>query len=85
MGLLPRGVRWGDLPESKEPAWLGVGFLTAEAGGVILLVSLILGGVGVSRLRAGRGAGLLKTTLVLSLILLAAHVVAAWAIAGKPD
>jgi hypothetical protein len=49
------------------------------------LISLIVGGIGVYRLREGKGAGLLKATLVLALILLAAYVVAAWAMAGKPD
>jgi hypothetical protein len=77
---------WDELPEGiDEPGWLGVGIITADLGGLILAVSLVVGGFGVYRLREGRGAGLLKATLVLSLILLAAYVVAAWAMAGKPD
>jgi hypothetical protein len=67
------------------PTWLNIGFILADAGGLILLVSLIVGGVGVRRLRAGQGATLLKTTLVLSVVLLAAYVVAVWAMAGKPS
>jgi len=67
------------------PTWLDIGFLLADLGGLILLVSLIVGGVGVYRLRQGKGSGLLKGTLVLSLILLAAYVVAVWAMSGKPD
>jgi hypothetical protein len=76
---------WADLPESEQPTWLGVGLVTADAGGVILLVSLIVGGVGVYRLRRRRGSGLLTATLLLSLLLLAAYVVAIWAMSGKPD
>jgi hypothetical protein len=76
---------WDELPEGAEPAWLGVGYMTADIGGPILLVSLILGGFGVYRLRAGKGSGPLKATLVLALILLAAYVVAVWAMSGKPD
>ena len=77
---------WDDLPDGvDEPAWLGIGAIIADLGGLILLVSLIVGGLGVYRLREGKGAGLLKATLVLSLILLAAYVVAVWAMAGKPD
>jgi hypothetical protein len=68
-----------------SPTWLDIGFLLADLGGLILLVSLIVGGVGVYRLRQGKGAGLLKATLALSLILLAAYVVAVWAMAGKPS
>jgi hypothetical protein len=74
---------WDDVDD--EPGWLGIGFVTAEAGGLILLVALILGGIGLSRLRRGQGSGLLKATLVLSLIALAGYVVAAWAMSGKPD
>jgi len=67
------------------PTWLDIGFLLADLGGLILLVSLIVGGIGVRRLRGGGGAGLLRATLVLSLVLLAAYVVAVWAMAGKPS
>jgi hypothetical protein len=77
---------WDDLPESvDDPTWLGIGFLVADLGGLILIVSLIVGGIGVYRLRKGKGSGLLKVTLVLSFVLLAAYLVAAWAMAGKPD
>jgi hypothetical protein len=36
-------------------------------------------------MREGKGAGLLKVTMVLAFVLLAAYVVAAWAMAGKPN
>ena len=67
------------------PTWLGIGFTIADVGGLILLISLITGGIGIRRLRDGKGAGLLKATLVLSIVLLAAYLVAAWAMAGKPN
>jgi hypothetical protein len=76
---------WDDVPEELEPRWLSIGGFVADVGGLVLLVSLILGGVGVYRLREGKGSGLLRATLVLSLVLLAAYLVAAWAMAGKPD
>jgi hypothetical protein len=77
---------WDDLPEgTDDPGWLSTGSIIGDLGGPILLIALILGGVGVYRLRQGKGAGLLKATLVLSLVLLAAYVVAVWAMTGKPD
>ena len=77
---------WDDLPEDfEEPAWLGIGYFAADLGGLILLVSLIVGGIGVYRLRADKGSGMLRATMILALILLAAYVVAAWAMAGKPN
>ena len=65
-------------------SWLGIGYLIADAGGLVLVITLIIGGIGVRRLQAGKGDGLLKATLVLSVVLLAAYVVAVWAMAGKP-
>jgi hypothetical protein len=76
---------WDDLPDKLIPTWIGIGFLVADIGGLLLLVTLIVGGIGVRRLRSGGGAGLLKATLVLSVVLLAAYVVAVWAMAGKPN
>ncbi|HEV3480493.1 MAG TPA: hypothetical protein VG144_13735 [Gaiellaceae bacterium] len=76
---------WDDLPESAEPGWLSIGWVAADVGGLVLLVSLVAGGVGAYRLRKGRGTGLLRATLVLSIVLLAAYVVAVWAMAGKPS
>jgi hypothetical protein len=74
---------WDDVDE--VPAWLDIGYVVADAGAVLLLIALIVGGIGVYRMREGKGAGLLKVTMVLAYIILAAAVVAAWAMAGKPD
>jgi len=68
-----------------DSAWATIGFVVAEGGAVLFVASLILGGIGVRRLGDGKGAGLLKATMVISLVLLAAYVVAVWAMAGKPD
>jgi hypothetical protein len=75
---------WDDVPDDLMPDWLGIGYIAADLGGLILLVSLIVGGVGVYRMRDGKGTRLLKTVLVLSIVLLAIYVTAAWAMAGKP-
>jgi hypothetical protein len=74
---------WDDVED--EPAWIAIGGVTADIGGVIFLLSLVAGGIGLRRLDQGKGAGLLKATMWIGLILLAAYVVAVWAMAGKPD
>lgn len=75
---------WDKVPSKFVPRWIGIGYAMADLGGLILLVSLIIGGIGVYRIRSGKGSGLLKVTLVLAVVLLAAYLVAAWAMAGKP-
>ena len=67
-----------------EEAWTGIGFAVADAGALLLLIALIVGGVGVRRLRGGSGTGLLRAAMVISLLLLAAYVVAIWAMSAKP-
>ena len=71
--------------EPIASVWVGIGFVVAELGGLLFLVSLIAGGIGVYRLRAGKGTGLLKATMVISIVLLVAYVVAIWAMAAKPN
>lgn len=66
-------------------AWVLTGFLVAELGGALLLAALILGGIGVRRLRIDKGRRLLTATAMMSLALLAANVVAVWAMTAKPD
>ena len=68
----------------SDPTWIGIGFIVADIGALVTLIALILGGVGVYRLRSGKGAGLLKAAMVLAWIVLAAALVAVWAMAGKP-
>jgi hypothetical protein len=67
-----------------DSAWVAIGFAVAEGGAALFVAALIAGGIGVRRLNEGRGEGLLKATMVISLILLAAFVVAVWAMSGKP-
>ena len=35
-----------DVAGGQEPAWIGIGFITADLGGLLLLIALILGGIG---------------------------------------
>lgn len=69
----------------NDPTWLGIGFMTADGGGLLLLISLILGGIGVRRMRSGGGNGLIKATSVIATVLVAAYVVTVWAMGGKPS
>jgi hypothetical protein len=88
--LMRTGAEWtadreGFNEEGAEtPTWLDIGYVVADAGALLVLIALILGGIGVRRLRSGGGTGLLKATMVVSLLVLAAAVVAVWAMSAKP-
>jgi hypothetical protein len=69
----------------NDPTWLNIGFMTADGGGLLLLISLIIGGIGVRRMRSGGGNVLIKATSVIATVLVAAYVVTVWAMGGKPS
>ncbi len=71
-----------DLPQT--PTWLGIGFATADIGGLLLLIALICGGIGVRRSRSGGGDGLLRASGAIAILLVAVYVVAVWAMGAKP-
>jgi hypothetical protein len=75
--LIPEGV--------DDPTWIGIGYIIADLGALLVLIALILGGIGVRRLRDGKGGGLLKAAMVIAWIVLAAALVAVWAMSGKPS
>ena len=76
---------WDKVPSKFQPNWLGIGFLTADVGGIVLLIALVLGGIGIRRMRSGRGTRLLRASTALAAILIAVYVVAVWAMGGKPS
>jgi hypothetical protein len=69
-----------------EPSWLGIGYLTADLGGILLLLSIILTGLGVRQLRGDRESSVMvRIGSVLATLVLLAYIVAVWAMSGKPD
>ena len=72
---------------AEEPAWLGVGWITSEGGGVFLLVGLILAGIGARRLgRSDTGSSaLVRISTVLVTVAALFFVVAVWAMSAKPS
>jgi uncharacterized membrane protein len=71
----------------NDPSWLGIGYLTADVGFLVLLVTVLLAGLGVRQLRrSGGGASVLgRVVTPLATILLIAYLVAVWAMTTKPD
>ena len=70
---------------APQPDWVGIGYIVADGGALLLIIALIVGGIGLSRVRKGEGGqGLLRATLVISIVLMVAYTVAIWAMSGKP-
>ena len=71
----------------NDPGWLGIGFLTADLGGILLLITIILAGLGARRLGRSGGTVSLLTRIAtpLATVLLIAYVIAVWAMTTKPN
>ena len=63
------------------PAWIDIGFITSEASFLLIVAGTVCAGIAARR---ARGDGLRTATLVLTGIVLAAYVVAIWAMTNKP-
>jgi len=76
---------WNDVPDQlQDPTWLRIGFGVADWGGLLFLVALIVGGVAVLRMRSGKsGAGLLKVTMSIAVVLAVGYVGAVWAMTAS--
>jgi hypothetical protein len=94
-GVLPAyvvmriGAQWteaeADYPDDFDPAWLGIGYITADIGVLLILVALVLAALGLRKLRSGGGLGLGRAVGVLGVVLVVAYVVAVWAMTAKPS
>ena len=87
------GAQWvyskegGRTCPTEGPGWLGVGYVTADAGGVLILVSLVLLIVGLRRVRpdATRTDNSSRRRHPSPVLVLAIYLVAVWAMTAKPD
>jgi uncharacterized membrane protein len=94
IGVLPAyilmriGAQWTEseagYPDDFEPSWLGIGYITADAGAILILISVVLAALGLRRLRRGEGHRFGRAVGVISILLLAAYIVAVWAMTTKP-
>jgi hypothetical protein len=73
--------------ENSDISWIGIGFGVSDLGFVVLLVSLVIGGIGVRRInRGGGGAPTISARIATGLVslFLVACLVAVWAMTTKP-
>jgi hypothetical protein len=84
------GAEWiasrEDAPD--DAAWIGVGYVTADVGALLLLLATILAGIAAWRLRRDTSVGrsvLGRIAAVITALLVVAYVVAVWAMTTKPS
>jgi hypothetical protein len=70
---------------NSNATWLRDGFIAADAGGVLLLITTILANVSVRRDPEGGLGRLAKVSAVISVILIGLYVFAVWAMTTKPS
>ena len=79
------GAQWiydkefGDADE--DPAWIGIGFITRELGGLLLLIATICAGIASRKDKSG----LAKASAIIAALALIGWFVAIWAMSAKPD
>jgi hypothetical protein len=87
--LMRIGAQWTESREKLpkpvvDQTWLAIGYITADAGAVVILIATAIAIFGLRKLRSGSAAWLAGAAGVLSVLLLAAYVVTIWAMSTKP-
>jgi hypothetical protein len=83
------GAEWILSKEGLQDAdleWIGIGYGVSDLGFLLLLISLIVGGISVRRMKRGGEPSLTSARIVAGLVslVLVAYLVAVWAMATKP-
>lgn len=96
LGVLPSyilmrvGAEWVYSEEGfsgdDDPGWIGVGYVTSDAGALLLLITLVLTGIAARRARRTEVGGALLTRIAggIAYLMLVAYVVTVWAMTAKP-
>ena len=65
---------------ADDPTWIGIGYMTADIGALLLLIALVTAGIAAwkSKSRLGTASG------AIAAIALVGWIVAIWAMGGKP-
>jgi hypothetical protein len=84
------GAQWVQNKEKgldENATWLSIGFITSDAGALLLIIGIVLTGLAARRAKAGAsvaGSTGLRVATAFTGVLIAAYVVAVWAMSTKP-
>jgi hypothetical protein len=70
----------------SNAAWIGIGYGVSDIGALLLIVSMVIGGIGVRRMNRGGTASPIAVRVVTGLVslVLVGYLVAVWAMTTKP-
>ena len=77
------GAEWtaSEANVDDDAAWIGIGYMTSDAGALLLIIATVLAAVAARR---GVAGGRARWAAGLSLFMIAAYAVALWAMTTKP-
>lgn len=84
------GAEWivskEDLADSNL-SWIGIGYAVSDIGFLLLLIALVIGAIGMRRMRRGERPSPLAARVVTGLVslVLVGYLVAVWAMTTKPS
>ena len=83
------GAEWNADKENYtnvDVTWLNIGYSVSDAGALLLIIALIIGGISVRRMNRGGTPSPMAARIVTGLvaIVLVAYLVAVWAMTVKP-
>jgi hypothetical protein len=66
--------------------WIGIGYGVSDTGALLLIISLVIGGISVRRMNRGQQPSPIAARIVTGLVslVLIAYLVAVWAMTAKP-
>jgi hypothetical protein len=66
--------------------WIGIGYGVSDMGALLLIISLVIGGISVRKMNRGQAASAISARIVTGLVslVLIANLVAVWAMTAKP-
>jgi hypothetical protein len=74
--------------DKLKAAWLDIGFMTSDGGALLLLITIAISGRRLKRTKSGEAsahAAGLRAATALCGVLIAAYIVAVWAMTTKPS
>jgi hypothetical protein len=71
---------------NSNDAWVGIGYGVSDLGALLLIISLVIGGISVRRMNRGGQPSPIAARIVTGLVslVLVAYLVAVWAMTTKP-